>query len=470
MQIAPILRRGLTFAELSAGLAFVVIAALGCMSPAQSDTFWALRAGEDIWRTGRIPLVDTYSYTAAGRPWPNHEWLWQALVYALYRTGGFPLVAAAAGAMLTGAYLIAYRLMAGKPAIRLSLLAIGVTLGSSGWSLRPQVASLLLLSVFLWFLVHGRYWLIPPLFALWANVHGVVALGLALLVVALVCAFFFARERAGRLVLVTGLAMTATLLSPLGPGLWSFVLGWIVAPRRTGVTEWAHITLASPEGIAFSVAGAGFAILVFRRWRTIQTWPDRLLVLLALALLGAACHAVRNAAPFMLIAMPAASRLIARGAPSGVVRASSLPIPPSEHPRANLVVLVLGTVTALTVVSYCWAVRIERLGWRPIGQVGVSAIAACGKPLYNSYEVGGIIIWFVRDTPVFIDSRHDPYPPEFIIADREVEKGVDAQDFFRDHGFRCAVVAADARLGAALRRFGWRPRFQGGKLLVLEPP
>ena len=132
--------------------------------------------------------------------------------------------------------------------------------------------------------------------------------------------------------------------------------------------------------------------------------------------------------------------------------------------------LVLGTVVALAAVVCCWVIPIERLGWRPISQAEVSAVAACERPLYNSYEAGGILIWFARDAPVFIDSRHDPYPPEFIVADREVEQGADERGFFQRHGFRCAVVAADARLGSVLRRFGWRPRFQGSRWLVLEPP
>ena len=84
----PWWRRGLTFGQLRVVLLLVGVAAAACLMPAQADTYWHLRAGQDLFGTGTVPLLDTYSHTARGLPWPNHEWLWQALSYALYRAGG----------------------------------------------------------------------------------------------------------------------------------------------------------------------------------------------------------------------------------------------------------------------------------------------------------------------------------------------------------------------------------------------
>ena len=64
---------------LAAGLLGIAAGVLACLAPAQSDTWWLLRAGQDIVRTRAIPLVDTYSHTAAGLYWPNHEWLTEVL-------------------------------------------------------------------------------------------------------------------------------------------------------------------------------------------------------------------------------------------------------------------------------------------------------------------------------------------------------------------------------------------------------
>jgi len=69
--------------HLAVGLLFSVAGILACMAPVQSDTWWLLRAGQDIWSTGTVPLADAYSHTAVGRHWWNHEWLTEALFYVL---------------------------------------------------------------------------------------------------------------------------------------------------------------------------------------------------------------------------------------------------------------------------------------------------------------------------------------------------------------------------------------------------
>ena len=80
--------RGLAFDQMAIGLLFVAFGVVGAFMPAQTDTFWHLRAGADIWRSGHVPRFDSYSYTATGAPYPDHEWLSQALMYAAYRAGG----------------------------------------------------------------------------------------------------------------------------------------------------------------------------------------------------------------------------------------------------------------------------------------------------------------------------------------------------------------------------------------------
>ena len=45
-----------------------------------------------ILETGTIPRVDSFSFTAAGRPWIDYYWAFQATVASLERIGGLPLV------------------------------------------------------------------------------------------------------------------------------------------------------------------------------------------------------------------------------------------------------------------------------------------------------------------------------------------------------------------------------------------
>jgi hypothetical protein len=467
MRVLSILRRGLAFPDLCVAMLFVTIAALACLSPAQSDTFWALRAGQDIWHTGRIPLVDTYSYTAAGRPWPNHEWLWQAIAYAMYWLGGFPLLSAFSSAVLTAAYAIAYRLTSGPRGIRLALLSVATTLGAIGWSLRPQIVTLLFVSLLLWLLFRPRYWLIPPLFALWANLHGGVVFGGGILLLSTGYCLVADRSRFWPLALTTAIAGAATLLTPLGLDLWVFIVRWSLAARLTGVSEWDPMVLAGARGLLATACGLSFVVLAALRWKAAA---DRLPLVIALATLLAALRAIRNVPMFLLVAAIASSQILGRrlaSAPARIETASTKPR--KDNPRANLSILIAWLAVAITTVAACWMLPIAHLGWRPLSSSAAAAIAACPEPIYNSYEAGGFLVWFVPGKRVFIDSRHDPYPVELIIADRELEQGRKSSILFEEYDFKCAVVAQGSGLGETLQKSRYRPRYRDSQWLVLEP-
>ena len=120
-------------------LLFVVLACVACLMPAQSDTWWQLRTGEDIWRSGHIVLRDELTHTVAGRYWPNHEWLTQVLFYGSYRLGGLPLLTGVCAAAVLVTWLLVLRLTPGPALLRLMLVFCGAAFSTGTWSLRPQV-------------------------------------------------------------------------------------------------------------------------------------------------------------------------------------------------------------------------------------------------------------------------------------------------------------------------------------------
>ncbi len=148
------------------GLLFIAVAVLALFTPAQPDTFWHLRAGADIWRSGHVPRVDLYSHTAYGTPWPDHEWLSQLLMYAAYRAGrGMPGLELGAAALILAAAAVVYKTMVGPRLTRFVLLTVGLAIASCAWSMRPQLLTLFLLALLVWLLVRDRQlFLIPPYF------------------------------------------------------------------------------------------------------------------------------------------------------------------------------------------------------------------------------------------------------------------------------------------------------------------
>ncbi|HET6284647.1 MAG TPA: hypothetical protein VFH73_27065, partial [Polyangia bacterium] len=263
---------------MAVALLFIALAAAACLMPMQADSYWHLRVGEDIWRTGVHRAVDTYSYTAAGRPWDNHEWLWQAAAYALYHAGGPSLLVLASAAMAVGACAIIYRLMVGNAITRFALMVAGVPLVAGVWAVRPQVATLLLLAALLGLLVRERYWFIPPLFALWANVHGGVALGGLVLATATLVAAVGPRRRLPTLLAVTALSALATAATPLGVDMWHMVGTMVTTARATNVIEWQPAYPTTIAEAAFWMLALALLGLAARRWRSLTSWPDRVLV------------------------------------------------------------------------------------------------------------------------------------------------------------------------------------------------
>ncbi len=482
------LRRGVSFGTLAVGMLFLAFAVLAVLMPAQNDTFWHLRAGQDIWRTGQVPRVDHYSHTFAGAPWPDHEWLTQALMYFAYRAGGMPGLELGAAALVLGAAALTWRLMVGPLATRAVLMTIGLVLSSSVWVLRPVVLSLFLLALLLALLVRERYWILPPLFVLWANAHGGVVLGGLVLAAAWAAAllrWWRVRDAADRrrvrvltpVVVLSGLACAA---SPLGFGIYRFVIDSTARSMAVRIDEWFPVLPDSFFGVLFWAATLAFAALIVVRRRAFiggqAPWGDWVITVAALALLPLAIRSYRNIALYALYAAPAASRLLGpqfhlrlpgRFRRPGAAGAAASP----DHPRLNLALLGAMAIAAVAFVAATFRSSPERLNWRPIGDGALAAARACDGPLYNHYDDGGPLIWFLPEKPVFVDGRQDPFPLPFLLEFARVEAGQRShRPLFDRFGIRCVFLSVRSTTVAALDKEGWTTRFRDGKWAVLEAP
>jgi hypothetical protein len=475
----PILRRGIPFDAMVVGLLLVGFFVVAAVMPAQNDTFWHLRAGADIWRTGHVPRVDGYSHTFPGAPWPDHEWLSQVLMYGAYRLGGMPALALACALCVWGSIAIGYRLMVGRPAARIAPLVLGLLIGCCVWALRPQVLTLLLLAVLSWLLVHERLRVIPPLFLLWANAHGGVVLGGLVLSGAWVAAaarWALRREaddarRLRTLSIVLPLAGLATAATPMGFGIYRFVLESTERSYAVKITEWFPPWPVDFLGVVFWASGLAFAGALVARRRALAgaDWPTFALLGGALALAPLAFRSWRNVGPFVALAIPAASRVLG---PDFRIRLRRAARPASpDHPLVNLGLLSAFGLIGICFVAIAWSLPLKLMGWRPIPVEGLRAVEACRGPLYNQYNEGGHLIWFTPDRPVFVDGRQDPYPIAFLLEAGEVEhQRKPYRPLFERWGIRCAFLPATSPTVAALGAAGWQRRFGDADWTVYEAP
>jgi hypothetical protein len=441
-------------------LLFIALGTLACLAPAQNDTWWHLRSGQEMLRTHHLLFEDRFSFTAAGQFFWNHSWLSQVLFYALYEVGGLPLMTAACAAAILGAWAVLWRMLSGQMTDRLLLVAIALPSATVTWSLRPQAFSLLLMATVLWLVSEDRWKGVPWLFVLWANLHAGFVLGLVIVAVAVAVAALFDRDR---LAARAGWAMAcgvATLVTPLGYRNWIEILQSMDRSHVNAIQEWRPPALP-PEHLFFWLLGSGVLVLAVLRWNRLSSPSARVIAATAVLVFPLAARSFRNVPAFAMLAVPACGRLIdstpdrtSAGGPLG---------------RAGRIAVSVAAALAVAVVGWAWTTGVV-LGWRPMSPEAARSIAACPGPLYNTYEGGGPIIWFVPSQKVFVDSRQDPFPVALVQEATEVERTGDYRRLFATWGINCAALPPSSPTAVRLATDGWTMRFSDAQWLVLERP
>ena len=238
--------------------------------------------------------------------------------------------------------------------------------------------------------------------------------------------------------------------------------------RQNQIMEWLPSYPNGPVEIAFWLGALALLAMVWRRWRTLHSWEDRLVVAVALVMLPLAARAIRNISPFFLLWMPAMSRLISPQARLLWWRkAPVVSVTAPEHPRLNAALVMLALAGAAWAIFISWAKPLPRLGWRPLPAGAIAAVRACPGPLYNRYNEGGYLIWFVPQVPVFVDSRQDPYPASLLTAHATAERTGEFEALFARHGIGCAILPPVSPVARALVARGWRETFRDQEWLVV---
>jgi hypothetical protein len=305
---------------------FVILLAIYQFSENTVDVdLWGhVTFGEAMLKTHTIAKTDTYSWTAEGKPWINHECLAEIALggaHALLGGKGLLLLKMAIGLL---SFAIALR-MAAKGMTwpeRFVAWAIGglaVVEISYGFAARPQIFTVLFIVLLLALLkrIHsgGYLWALalPVLFAIWINTHGGVLAGFGLLALAAaattaqaLCRKFSGTELSRKTVLVLWLAVVvsgaALFVNPWGGEL----IRWLVRSvlwLRPEIEEWNPTPLGWDHAVLFAlILLAAFAWVFTRRPRA---WWE-LAACAAFAVL--ALRSVRNTplcAVVLLALMPA---------------------------------------------------------------------------------------------------------------------------------------------------------------------
>jgi hypothetical protein len=195
----------------------------------------------------------------------------------------------------------------------------------------------------------------------------------------------------------------------------------------------------------------------------IATRHDAAIVFAALALLPLAIRSSRNITPFVLMAGPALTRLLLK--PSSIPTRTRV-----ERYRVNAALLAACAVICLGAVAAAWTMRAARLQWDPMSQGVIDAVQQCPGRLYNRFDDGGFVIWFVPEVPVFVDNRQDPYPLSFLQDHLHHEQSGAFEEVFDRFDLRCAFLPPESPTAVRLLASGWQLMARDSRWLVLQAP
>ncbi len=475
----------LLFAVATGGVMAAINVAKGFQDP---DYFWHFTTGKLIVSTGSIPSTDPFSFTWAGQPWTLHEWLSEVLIYLLvtaFGQLGSLIVFGILPALIFGVLIHALRRQG------VGLLAIGVAVGIGAWSvvpyvtLRPQAVSWLLLAVlvsFLWSLssAHPRrvLWLLP-LFALWANLHGLYVVGLG--VVGVYALFTFAGRTpmapAWRWVLGAGIgAFLASALTPAGP------LGLLYPLRYLGIgggagawglkniQEWQSPNFHDPANLGLLALIIAVA-LVGRR--AAPGWLTFLAYLAGPCPGGDSEHADSRGLRRSDLSLAFDAWL--RDRPDAAARPSYAPsLALARRLMETLLTVVVIVAAALIAVPSSPGAQHLRRHRASISRWPPSTSSSSTDPSLNvlaEYGWGGYVIYRLHDKGgrVFVDGRNDMYS-EKVLEDYSAIRNADDgwQALARSYGVQALLFPPDVPLvrGAA-QSAGWCQAYRDATQVLL---
>jgi hypothetical protein len=417
---SPVVRRHTLAGRVSLGLeengtivmavaAFAIVLITNLRTALAADGWMALLSGRVVAQHG-LPSHDTLTVWAHGRDWVDQQWLAQLALYGLDRLGGLPLVLLLHAFLVTGALggaaAVARRLGGSARSTTWVALPVLVAYWPGASIMRPQSFAYPLFVAVLWLLVDElrqpsrRVYLVLPVLVLWANLHGSVVVGAALVSAFGLVETIGSLRAKPRTITAPALVLLAApwlcvLASPYATSLPHYYRLIFSSGFGKYVTEWAPTTFTVAHAPIYLLALGGVWLLGRTGSRT--TGFEKL-AFLGLTLL--AFDAVRNGVWLALLALVVLPKLL-----------DELRAPALEPKRLNrLLALAMLALVAVSTLG----VAFEPSSWftrdypAAAGRAAVAAAGAHGRVFANERYAD----WLVFEHPqlagrIAYDSRFE---------------------------------------------------------------
>jgi len=461
-------------------LSLVAAVVLFCVprSMADPDVWWHLRDAQIQLATHSFLTHDLFSFTAAGSPWMNHEWLAELPFYAgfhLSGAGGLYLVTLLTiEVIFLGLFALIYlesnSIAAASTATVIGILISTVSFGPRtllfGWVL--LVAELLVLA---WSRRHEKIvWALPFLFAIWVNTHGSWLIGMVVFALFIAANYFtIARgcventavslQQLKRLILCWITSFAALFLNPYGWRLvfYPFDLAFRQKLNVANVEEWKSLDFHTPRGrIIFLCLAVLFLLQLVRS----RKWN-----LFELALVAMGLYSCFTYSRFLFLAAILVMPALARSLKS-----------PSPAPRRGLSPIVAAALIFL--IGCCIAGRLrtpdpsapDSEARFPVKALPyLSSFHPAGN-VFNEFTWGGFLEWHEHQIPVFIDSRVDIFEYNGTFKDYlDIIHLKDSMALLDKHAIRYVLFGRDTPLVYLLKTSQqWKVDYEDQTTTLLE--
>ena len=413
----------------------LLLAALTALHPlSEFDTWWHLRTGQWTVENGTVPTTDPFTTFGQDKSWVAYSWLYGLLYYGSH--GGFGLVGILAYrvvlsvAILSALYRFVARREARLPVVAGLVGACGMALASLFLSDRPWLFTVLFC---IWTLeavlrLHEgtatkAVWLLPVVYALWANlhiqfVHGLLILGLACVAPLLdrwIACFrgpddislnhgetvgprnHDARHTTWTLLALTGACFLATFVNPYGWRVYEVVREY---SRQTQTyNRFAELRSLEFRSLAdWAALGlTGAAMFALGRRSRVSTFD-------VLLLAAGAYFSFHSRHDVWFVVLAAANVFVSDHGEKATDRGPALPTWPQR-------LLVVSAVALLAVlVGWQRGLTNEGLAARMSEEFPVSAAAFVEEqgyagPVYHHIDWGGYLIWRLPHLQATLDGR-----------------------------------------------------------------
>lgn len=456
--------RGLQLAALTAlfaGIGAIAFNLKYCVR--DLDIWWHMRVGDWIVAHMAVPHTGILSRTAASRPWVAYSWGYEVLLSRSYAWFGL-LGIGIFGTLLTiaVAYSVYWLLRSLSGRFWLSCLLTAVVCSAFLFDLmpRPVFFSIVLFSITLGLLLKANrsgevqllYWL-PLIFLVWANLHiqfiyGLFLVGLLAVVTILQRAaarfgllpgfFSGAKLPAGSLLLILAACVLATFIGPnfyhpyqvvYGYSKAKYIYSVIVELQPLTFTDYSNYTELLLTAFGFFAVG----------------WQKKLDPFKLALMIAASIVSYRTMRDAWFVSIAAAACI------------ADFPAAEAERDRSESWLENAGVAAAVIILLVLFARGTDfnnrGLDRAISSQFPVNAVNFLRRdpppgPLYNNFNWGGFLTWYMPDYPVAVDGRTDLYGDQM---DKLFSESENADTAYKTNPYlnKAGVVLLDNQLPLA---------------------